>query len=108
MAIILKCDKCKKQHRYAKDAINNIGTLWHPIKAKHSGSKVFMQPASDGTGVIAGGAIRAVMEALGVRDVLAKSIGSGNPQNTVKATMQALSQLRSAQHDAALLGNTLK
>jgi len=83
-------------------------TIPFTVLGKHGASKVLIRSASKGTGVIAGGAIRAVMEALGVRDVLAKSIGSGNPQNTVKATMNALSQLRSAQHFAALRGKTVK
>ena len=66
------------------------GTLWHAIKARHSGSRIYMQPASEGTGVIAGGAMRAVLETVGVRDVLAKSVGSNNPINLVRATIKGL------------------
>ena len=72
------------------------GTLQHPIKGTHTGSRVFMQPASEGTGIIAGGAMRAVLESVGIRNVLAKSRGSSNPHNLVKATMAALLELRDA------------
>ena len=66
----------------------NNGTLWHPVKAGHGAARVFMQPASEGTGVIAGGAMRAVLEAVGVKNVLAKAVGSRNPINLVRATHQ--------------------
>ena len=68
----------------------NGGTLYYPITARHGAAKVYMQPASEGTGIIAGGAMRAVVEALGVRDVLAKCIGSSNPVNVVMATIAGL------------------
>ena len=71
-------------------------TLPHAIKSKYSGAQVFMKPASAGTGVIAGGAMRAVLESAGVKNVLAKSQGSSNPHNVVKATINALSSLRDA------------
>ena len=71
-------------------------TLQHPITASHGASRVYMQPASEGTGVIAGGAMRAVLESVGVTDVLAKSKGSSNPHNLVKATILALSEMRDA------------
>jgi len=70
------------------------GTIPHPQEAKYSGSVVFMKPAAPGTGVIAGGAMRAVLETVGVKNVLAKSKGSSNPHSVVKATIKALSQLR--------------
>jgi small subunit ribosomal protein S5 len=84
------------------------GTLWHPIKAKHSGSKVYMQPASDGTGVIAGGAMRAVFDVVGVHNVLAKSQGSNNPQNLVRATINGLKNITSPDSVAARRGKTIE
>lgn len=70
------------------------GTLPHEAIGKYSGAKVYMQPASPGTGVIAGGAMRAVFESVGIKDVLAKSKGSSNPHSVVKATINALLQMR--------------
>lgn len=84
------------------------GTLWHPIKAKHSGSKVYMQQASEGTGVIAGGAMRAVFDVVGVRNVLAKSQGSNNPQNLVRATINGLKNITSPDSIAAKRGKTVE
>lgn len=83
-------------------------TIPFTVQGKHSASKVLIRSAAKGTGVIAGGAVRAVMEALGVRDVLSKIIGASNPHNAVKATIDALKQLRSAQHIAQLRGKTVK
>jgi small subunit ribosomal protein S5 len=72
------------------------GTVPHMQKGKYSGARVMLKPASSGTGVIAGGAMRAVLESVGVKDVLAKSQGSSNPHNVVKATMDALENMRDA------------
>lgn len=73
----------------------NEGTLQHPVKGVHTGSRVFMQPASEGTGIIAGGAMRAVLEVAGVRNVLSKAYGSTNPINVVRATIDALANMKS-------------
>jgi len=87
--------------------INN-GTLPHEQKGKYGGARVYLQPASEGTGVIAGGAVRAVLEAVGVHNVLSKSQGSSNPHNVVKATFDALLQLRDANTVAKQRGISLE
>ena len=84
------------------------GTLQYPIIGKHGAAKVFMQPASEGTGIIAGGAMRAIFEAVGVHNVLAKCIGSNNPINVVRATMNGLVQMRSPEEVAAKRGKTVE
>ncbi|MEQ9530665.1 MAG: 30S ribosomal protein S5, partial [Haliea sp.] len=86
----------------------NGTTIQHPIKARHGASKVFMQPASDGTGVIAGGAMRAVLEVAGVQNVLAKCYGSTNPVNVVRATFEGLKAMASAESVAAKRGKTVE
>ena len=84
----------------------NGGTLWYATTARHSASKVYMQPASEGTGVIAGGTMRAVLEAAGVHNVLAKCYGSTNPVNVVQATFKALKNIKSPQKVAEKRGKT--
>ena len=83
------------------------GTLPHEQLGKFGGARVYIQPASDGTGVIAGGPVRAVLEAAGVQNVLSKSQGSSNPHNVVKATFDALLNLRDANKIAELRGITV-
>ncbi|MFT4804453.1 MAG: small subunit ribosomal protein S5 [bacterium] len=83
-------------------------TLPHEQKGKFGGAKVFLKPASHGTGVIAGGAVRHVLESVGIHDVLSKSQGSSNPHNVVKATFNALLQLRSAGSIAKQRGISLE
>lgn len=82
-------------------------TIPFAVVGRHGSSKVIIRSASKGTGVIAGGAVRSVMESLGVRDVLAKSLGASNPQNVVKATLNGLKKLKSAQQIATLRGKTV-
>ncbi|MFD1316807.1 30S ribosomal protein S5 [Namhaeicola litoreus] len=83
-------------------------TLPHEQKGKYGGAKVYLKPASHGTGVIAGGAVRAVLESVGVHDVLSKSQGSSNPHNVVKATFDALLNLRDAHTIAKQRGISLE
>jgi small subunit ribosomal protein S5 len=97
-------DAISKAVEDAKKNLINVpvidGTLPHEIKGKFGAGKVLLKPASDGTGVIAGGAMRAVLDMAGVHNVLAKSMGSSNPHNVVKATLDALSKLRTPQQIA--------
>jgi len=83
-------------------------TLQYPVKARHGASKVFMQPASEGTGIIAGGAMRAVLEVAGVQNVLAKCYGSTNPVNVVRATFEGLKHMASPETIAAKRGKSVE
>jgi len=83
-------------------------TIFHEITWNYGASKVFMKPASEGTGIIAGGAMRAVLEVLGVQNILAKSIGSTNPSNIVRATIGALTNIGTPDYVAAKRGKTVK
>lgn len=83
-------------------------TIQYPTKATHGGSKVYMQPASEGTGVIAGGSMRAVLELAGVHNVLAKCYGSTNPVNVVRATFNALKAMQSPEQVANRRGKTVE
>ncbi len=82
-------------------------TLHYTVKGMHGATRVLMQPASDGTGVIAGGGMRAVLECAGIRNVLAKSYGSRNPINVVRATIKALGAIRSPDDFAAKRGKSV-
>lgn len=86
----------------------NGTTLQHQIKAQHGASKVYLQPASDGTGIIAGGAMRAVLEVAGVQNVLAKCYGSTNPMNVVRATVKGLASMKSPEDVAAKRGKSVE
>ena len=86
----------------------NKGTVPHEQLARYGGAEVLIMPASEGTGVVAGGAMRAVFESAGVKDVLAKSKGSSNPHNLVKATFEALGKMRDARMVAAQRGVSLE
>ena len=84
------------------------GTLQYPLNARHGAARVYMQPASEGTGVIAGGAMRAVFEAVGVHNVLAKCNGSRNPINLVRATINGLKNMKAPEEIAAKRGKTVE
>jgi small subunit ribosomal protein S5 len=102
----------QKSMEYARKNMSSVelngGTLWHTVKAGHGAARVFMQPASEGTGVIAGGAMRAVLEAVGVKNVLAKAVGSRNPINLVRATVRGLEAMSSPANIAAKRGKKLE
>jgi small subunit ribosomal protein S5 len=86
----------------------NGTTLFHPVVASHGASKIIMQPASNGTGVIAGGAMRAILELAGIQNVLAKCVGSTNPVNVVRATLKGLTSMTSPETIALKRGKTIE
>ena len=102
----------QKSMEHARKNMINVdldnGTLFHQVKAGHGAARVFMQPASEGTGVIAGGAMRAVLEAVGVKNVLAKAVGSRNPINLVRATVKGLESMHSPAKIAAKRGKKVE
>ena len=102
----------QKSMEQARKCMSNVdlnnGTLFHQVKANHGAASVFMQPASEGTGVIAGGAMRAVLEAVGVKNVLAKATGSRNPINLVRATIKGLEAMHSPAKIAAKRGKKVE
>jgi small subunit ribosomal protein S5 len=104
VAIQKAMDEARKN---MKTVVLNGDTLQHPLTARHGAAKVFMQPASEGTGVIAGGAMRAVFEVVGVHNVLAKSNGSTNPLNVVRATINGLTEMNNPEAVAAKRGKSV-
>lgn len=101
--------KAMESARRDMQAVNlKNGTLHHTVIGRHGAAKVLMQPAEEGTGIIAGGAMRAVFEAVGVRDVLAKCIGSSNPYNVVRATINGLQSIKSPAEVAAKRGKSVE
>ena len=84
------------------------GTLQHAVMGRHGASKVYMQPASEGTGIIAGGPVRAVLEVMGVENILAKCIGSTNPYNIVRATINGLTGMNTPAEIAAKRGKSVE
>ena len=86
----------------------NNGTLYHSVIGKHGAAKVVILPASEGTGIIAGGAMRAIFEVMGITDVLAKCIGSANPYNVVRATLNGLASMNNPADIAAKRGKTVE
>lgn len=97
----------EKARRDMKTVSLDDGTLQYALKGRHGAARVYMQPASEGTGIIAGGAMRAVFEAVGVRNVLAKIIGTNNPINVVRATINGLSTMQSPESVAAKRGKSV-
>ena len=106
VSAIAKGTEQAKKNLIKVDLIN--GTIPHPVKSKYGAGYVVMQPASPGTGVIAGGPIRAICEAAGITDILTKSIGSSNPHNMSKATFFALGNLLSAEKAAKKRGISIQ
>ena len=105
VAIQKALEAARKNMRYV---VLKGGTLHCKLKGKHGATRVFMKPASEGTGIIAGGAMRAVLEVLGVKNVLAKIIGSTNPINVVRATLKALQDVSTPEYVAAKRGKSIE
>jgi len=98
----------EKARRDMQTIVLDDGTLQYPLKGRHGAARVYMQPASEGTGIIAGGAMRAVFEAVGVRNVLAKIIGTNNPINVVRATINGLATMQNPESVAAKRGKSVE
>ncbi|MGB1703110.1 MAG: 30S ribosomal protein S5 [Cycloclasticus sp.] len=100
--------KAMEQARKNMVTVNLSGhTLQYPITSKYGSAEIFMKPASEGTGIIAGGAMRAVFEVVGVHDVLAKCVGSNNPANVVRATIKGLTDMTNAESVAMKRGKAV-
>ena len=100
-------DKASEARRNMSKVSLNGDTLHYSIVGRHGAARVVMRPASDGTGIIAGGTMRAIFEAAGVKNVLAKVIGTTNPVNVSRATLDGLRRIRSPQETAAMRGKTV-
>lgn len=105
VAIQKSLDNARKNMRHI---VLKADTLHHEVIGKHGSTRVFMKPASDGTGIIAGGAMRAVFEVIGIKNVLAKITGSTNPTNVVRATLTALSSITTPEYMAAKRGKSVE
>lgn len=97
----------ERAHRNMRKVSVYNTTIPHEVIGKVAGARVLLKPASPGTGVIAAGGVRAVLEAVGIRDILTKSLGSANDLNVVKATFLALSELKSPEEEAAIRGKSM-
>ncbi len=101
--------KATERARKSMQKINLVdGTVPYKVEGQYGAGRVVLKPASKGTGIIAGGPVRAVMEAVGVSDILTKAIGTNNPHNVLKATVQGLVSLRSAEQVSILRGQSVK
>jgi small subunit ribosomal protein S5 len=105
VAIQKALESARKNRRHV---ILKGDTLHYELRGKHGASRVFMKPAGEGTGIIAGGAMRAVLEVLGVKNVLAKILGSTNPMNVIRATLRALESVSTPEWVAAKRGKTIE
>ena len=105
-------DAIRKGTEQAKKSMRSVSlageTIPHPILANFDGGKVLLRPAREGTGIIAGGGVRAVLEAAGIKNILSKSLGSNNPLSVVGATMEGLRDLRSAKEISEIRGEHVK
>ena len=115
LMLLLACGAALAQHEHHstgnKDEaslVSGMGTLHHAVIGRHGSTRVYMQPASDGTGVIAGGAMRAVFDVVGVTNILAKCHGPTNPYNVVRATINALEAINAPADIAAKRGKTVE
>jgi len=105
LAVQKAMDEAKRE--MIKVKLHN-GTLYHSVIGRHGAAKVVIMPASEGTGIIAGGAMRAIFEVMGITDVLAKCIGSANPYNVVRATLNGLASMNNPADIAAKRGKTVE